>query len=256
VLSWLGNSGAYGLQFRPDLFSSPAWAFVTNPVSSAGGTNEVRIGPDGTQGFIYYWLTDGSYGNCTNCFECINPGGQDHATCCDYDIHCIAGTSDMRIGLFQSTGNFITADGFPVDANPVFAGYKGYSFRFGPNMMHDPGVHADPANSGRWVDCRPEVHKTGNFYKKPASLANLMYSNDGQSPIYIYGFNLPPGQFSLLTVSLERLSTSSVRLSITLNGLTQSWTDTSSTDQPAKIDVLAFHMRNGRPYSRLVLTKP
>ena len=161
----------------------------------------------------------------------------------------------MRIGLFQSDGEYITADGYNVASNSIFAGYKGYSFRFGPNMMHDPGTNASPAGSGRWVDCRPEVHKTGAFHKKPASLANLMYSNDNQED-YIYGFNLPPGQFSLLTVSLERLSSSSVRLSIRLNGLTQTWTDTSSSEQPTNINVLAFHMRNGRPYSRLVLAKP
>ncbi|MEI6194747.1 MAG: Calx-beta domain-containing protein [Verrucomicrobiota bacterium] len=203
---------------------------------------------------VYYWLTDGDYGNCPDCFACINPGGQDHATCSDFDIHCIAGTSDMRIGLFQSDGEYITADGYNVASNSIFAGYKGYSFRFGPNMLHDPGTNANPVGSGRWVDCRPEVHKTGAFHKKPAALANLMYSNDNQKD-YIYGFNLPPGQFSLLTVSLERLSPSSVKLSITLNGLTQTWTDTSSSEQPTNINVLAFHMRNGRPYSRLVLSK-
>ncbi len=203
---------------------------------------------------VYYWLTDGDYGVCPDCFACLKPG-QNNATCSDNDIHCIAGTSDMRIGLFQSDGEYITADGYNVASNSIFAGYKGYSFRFGPNMMHDPGTNASPAGSGRWVDCRPEVHKTGAFHKKPASLANLMYSNDNQED-YIYGFNLPPGQFSLLTVSLERLSSSSVRLSITLNGLTQTWTDTSSSEQPTNINVLAFHMRNGRPYSRLVLAKP
>jgi hypothetical protein len=203
---------------------------------------------------VYLWMTDGRCGTCSDCFACLYPG-QSEVGCFDDDIHCIAGTSDLRIGLFESGGQYITADGFAVDANPVFAGYKGYSFRFGPNMMHDPGIYADPPGSGRWVDCRPEVHKTGAFHKKPLSLDNLMYSNDSQKD-YIYGFNLPPGQFSLLRVSLERLSSSSVKLSITLNGLTQTWTDTSVSEQPSKIDVLAIHMRNGRPYSRLVLAKP
>ena len=46
-----------------------------------------------------------------------------------------------------------------------------------------------------------------------------------------------------------------MKLTITLNNRTYSWTDTSSSEQPSKIDVLAVHMRNHRPYSRLVLGK-
>jgi hypothetical protein len=40
---------------------------------------------------------------------------------------------------------------------------------------------------------------------------------------------------------------------MTFNGKTYSTTDGSSTNQPQKIDVLGIYMRNGRPYTRLVL---
>ena len=69
----------------------------------------------------------------------------------------------------------------------------------------------------------------------------------------VTSLELPPGQWSLFTVSLERTSSSRVRMSITLNGRTQSYTD-SGGGQPSKIDVFGVHMRNGRPYSRLVLS--
>jgi hypothetical protein len=110
----------------------------------------------------------------------------------------------------------------------------------------------------RWLDCQepePEVHKTGQFQKKPVSLSNLLSTNDGLSSNDdpIPGFELPPGEFSLFTVRLERLSSSEVELSITLNDRTYTWVDDDDDDQPQKIDVLAVHMRNHRPYSRLVL---
>jgi len=106
-----------------------------------------------------------------------------------------------------------------------------------------------------WVeDCRgsPETHKTGNFAKKPAGSSSLQHVNEGLMD-YIPGFELPPGEYSLLTLRLQRNSSSSVKLSITLNGRTYQMDDNSSTDQPQKINLFAVSMRNSRPYSRLVL---
>ncbi|HUT28731.1 MAG TPA: Calx-beta domain-containing protein [Sedimentisphaerales bacterium] len=210
--------------------------------SPQGGEQYITRIPDQALGQVgqvversYYWLTDGQH-DCADCFAC--PGG-----CYDNSIECIAGTSDMRVGLFEADGEWVTSDGFSVTGSSIFAGYKGYAWRFGPNMLAGPT---------RWVDCLDEVHKTGNFQKKPASLDNLMNTNDGLTD-YIPGFELTPGEWSVLTVKLERTGSSSVRSSITLNDRTYTWTDTSSTDQPSKIDVLAVHMRNNRPYSRLVL---
>ena len=39
VLSWVDGLGLYSVQFRPDLPNLPTWAFITNQVTSVGGTN-------------------------------------------------------------------------------------------------------------------------------------------------------------------------------------------------------------------------
>jgi hypothetical protein len=201
----------------------------------------------------YWWMSDGegheSHPECE-----IGCQRNDEGCPCDYDddIQCVAGTSDFRVGLFEADGEYISADGFEVYGSSIFTGYKGYGWRFGPHMDSYPT---------RWEDCqepKPEVHKTGNFQKKPVDLSNLLSTNDGLSgrDNPIPGFELPPGEWSLFTIRLERLSSSSVELSITLNDRTYTWTDGDDDDQPQKIDVLAVHMRNGRPYSRLVLDTP
>jgi len=218
-------NGDGDLEWDPEKGGQFITRLPDKPLSQPGDVVEIS----------YYWLTDGAH-SCPDCFDC-------ELYCHDDDITCIAGTSDMRVGLFEADGEWITSDGFAVSGSSIFAGYKGYAWRFGPNMIAGPT---------RWVDCTGEVHKTGNFQKKPADLSNLMYTNDGLED-YIPGFELPPGEWSLLTVRLERLSASDVVSSITLNDRTYTWTDDSSSDQPAKIDVMAVHMRNGRPYSRLVL---
>ncbi|MHC4619628.1 MAG: Calx-beta domain-containing protein, partial [Planctomycetota bacterium] len=182
----------------------------------------------------YFYMSTGK-DDCPpdSCYNCIY---------CDDDITCIAGTSDFRFGLFQADGEYVTSDGFDTSSS-IFAGYKGYNWRFGPHLQPYPT---------RWVDCTGEVHKTGNFAKKPESSSNLMTINEGLED-YIPGFDLPPGEWSIITVSLERLSSSSVKTLITLNDTTYTWTDTSSSGQPTMIDVFGIHMRNGRPYWQLVL---
>jgi hypothetical protein len=187
---------------------------------------------------ISYWLlTDGDH-DCPDCFSC-------DPYCLDDDITCIAGTSDFRFGMFEADGEYITSDGMGHN-NPVFIGYKGYNWRFGPNMLAGPT---------RWVEyCKeePEAHKTGNFAKKPVDSDSLMSINEGLED-YIPGFECPPGTWSLLTLRLERTSSSSIEMLITYNDRTYTWTDSSGDDQPSKIDVFGVHMRNGRPYYRLVL---
>jgi len=185
----------------------------------------------------YWWLSDGD-NDCADCFDC-------ELYCHDDDITCIAGTSDFRIGLFDADSEYIDDDGFDVTGNSIFTGYTGYNFRFGPNMIAGPN---------RWVDCTSEVHKTGMFAKKPQSSTSLMYLNEGLMD-YIDGFELTPGDWSQLTVSLKRTAASTVRLQITLNDTTQTDYDTNSSEQPSNIDVFALHMRNSRPYSRVVLKK-
>ncbi|MHC4212684.1 MAG: Calx-beta domain-containing protein [Planctomycetota bacterium] len=178
--------------------------------------------------FQYWWMSDGQ-DNCADCFSC-------DLYCLDDDIRCIAGTSDFRAGLFEADGEYVTDDGFDTSSS-IFTGYKGYGWRFGPNMLAGPT---------RWVDCTGEVHKTGNFAKKPVDSSNLLTSNDGLED-YIPGFELPPGEWSLWTIWLERTATNTIEVGITLNDRTYIYTDGSSSGQPSKIDVFAIHMRNGRP---------
>ena len=181
----------------------------------------------------YIFMTDGNH-TCPDCFAC--PVG-----CYNDDITCIDGTSDIRFGLFESNGQYRYGDGEGPD---TVVGYLGYGFRFGPNMMAGPT---------RWVDCLNETHKTGMFSKKGYFQGDLLMANEGLMD-YIPGFELPPGEYSLLVLRLERLSSSSVKLYITLNGRTYTDVDDSSSDQPHNIDVFAFGMRNNRPYSRMVLS--
>jgi len=189
---------------------------------------------------ISYWLlTDGDH-DCPDCFGC-------DPYCLDDDITCIAGTSDFRFGMFEADGEYITSDGMGHN-NSMFVGYKGYNWRFGPNMLDGPT---------RWVEyCKgpdkPETHKTGNFAKKPVDSDSLMSINEGLED-YIPGFECPPGTWSLLTLRLKRTSSSSIEMLITYNDRTYTWTDNNSGEQPSMIDVLGVHMRNGRPYDRLVL---
>jgi hypothetical protein len=78
--------------------------------------------------------------------------------------------------------------------------------------------------------------------------------NTGFFGDYIDGFELAPGDYSFFKVKYERLSSSRVEISITLNGRTQSAVDSSGSGQPQKIDVFAIYMRNKRVYNRHVLS--
>ena len=175
----------------------------------------------------YMFMSDGDH-DCEDCLKCPD-------SCFDADITCLAGTSDIRVGLFQSIVRGAGSDGY--------RGFKGYNFRFGPNMMAGPT---------RWVDCTDEVHKTGMFGKKPVNRSDFMSRNAGLMG-RIPGFELKPGEYSYFKVKLERIAADSVLLSITLNDRTIMYLDDSSEDQPEKIDVFAVSMRNKRPFTRLVL---
>jgi hypothetical protein len=213
------------LEWDPDKGGQFVTRIPTQDFSKTGDKVEIT----------YWWLTDGATpcDNVDDCYDCPR---------CTGDIRCISGTSDFRAGLFEADGEYIDHDVYSV-RNDIFVGYKGYNFRFGPNMRDEPT---------RWVDCDGEVHKTGSFAKKPAGSTNLMTRNEGLMD-YIPGFELTPGEWSLWKISIERTSSSRVRLSITLNGRTYTDTDNDGSDQPQKIDVFGIHMRNGRNYNRLVL---
>ncbi len=184
--------------------------------------------------FKYWWMTDGPH-DCPDCFGC-------DPYCLDDDITCIAGTGDFRAGLFEADGEYITDDGYDISSS-VFQGYKGYQWRFGPNML------AGPLRIEEWCQGYKEVHKTGQTKKKDVSFSDLMKSNDHPKLRDLPGFELPPGEWSLWTIWLERTASDTVEVGITLNDRTYIVEDDSSSGQPSKIDVFAIYMRNGRPYS-------
>ena len=62
------------------------------------------------------------------------------------------------------------------------------------------------------------------------------------------GFGLPPGVEGVLKLRLERLSASSIRMTIELNGHHYERIDTTAEHQPMKIDVFAIQSPNGQPY--------
>ena len=173
----------------------------------------------------YMFMSDGPHG----CGErrkknCLTSDDDD---CYENDITCIAGTSDIRIGLFEE---------YPDPEDPGDMDLRGYNFRFGPNMMAGPT---------RWIDYKGEVHKTGMFGNRGMS------TNSGLMGV-IPGFELEPGKFSFLRVRLERISSDSILLSIKLNGRTIEYLDVAGENMPENIDVFAVSMRNSRPYSRVV----
>jgi hypothetical protein len=194
----------------------------------------------------YWWLSDGQ-GNIDGCDDC-----QNEATCnFNKDITCVSGTGDYRVGLFESDGDYVTADGMGLE-NEIFTGYKGYKF------CTQPHVDIEPV---RWQEASGEPHIAGGFYERDmVDDPRLLSVNTVFDRISMYGgFELPLGQFSLWTIKLERLSENSVEMSITLNGITYTDIDTTNTvavPQPNKIDVFAIEFPNPNPYSRVVLDIP
>jgi hypothetical protein len=177
----------------------------------------------------WYWLSDGDH-DCADCFDC-------GLYCHDYDITCIAGTSDIRFGFFQSDGvNFPTQDDYGHDT----CGYRGFAWRFGPNMIAGPT---------RWVDCQSEVHKTGMFAYVPTGQCDLLGTNSNLGP-GLPGFETPPGEWTVATFKIQRTG-SSMRLEMTLNDRTYDWT--TGDLGTSFIDIISMGMRNGRDYNRIVL---
>jgi len=193
----------------------------------------------------YYWLSDGQ-ANIEGCNDCT-------AETCNFnkDITCVSGTGDFRVGLFESDGDYVTADGMGVE-NEIFRGYKGYKFCMQP--------HVDP-NVVRWVEPSGEPHIAGGFYERDmVDDPRLLGVNKVFDRISMYGgFGLPLARFSPWTIRLERLSPDSIQMSITLNGITYTDiddTNTAAIPQPGKIDVFAIEFPNPNPYTKVILAGP
>jgi len=194
----------------------------------------------------YYWLSDGQ-GNIEGCDDC-----QNEATCnFNKDITCVSGTGDFRVGLFESDGDYITADGMGL-TNDIFIGYKGYKFCMQPHVPETPV---------RWQEESGEPHIAGGFYERDmVDDPRLMTVNKVFDRISMFGgYDLPLDTWSLWTIRLERISSGSIEMSMTLNGITYldiDVTDSTAVPQPQKIDVFAIDFANPNPYSRVVLDVP
>ena len=192
----------------------------------------------------YFWLSDGQ-GNIDGCVDCC----QCEDTCQkNKDITCVSGTGDFRVGLFESDGDYITADGMGL-TNDIFMGYKGYKF------CTQPHVDIEPV---RWQEASGEPHIAGGFYERDmVDDPRLMTVNQVFDRISMYGgFELPLDTWTLWTIRLERLSPTSVEMSITMNGITYTDIDTTNTaaiPQPNKIDVFAIDFANPNPFDKIVL---
>jgi hypothetical protein len=168
-------------------------------------------------------------------------------------VACLAGTGDFRIGLFDSGGRFVARDGVGLESD-VFQGWRGYQWRFFP--------HLRPDEVKRWKEPKPdgtlESHTNLRFWKRvEPDQRSLLGSKESWSTLryepFAGGFDVPQGRFRRLVFRIERQSEDRVKVSLTLNGKTFFRLDEDPASQPQKIDVLAIHMPNARPYHEVVL---
>jgi hypothetical protein len=135
--------------------------------------------------------------------------------------------------------------------NDIFRGYKGYKFCMQPHVDQEPV---------RWEEPSGEPHIAGGFYERDmVDDPRLLSVNTVFDRISMFGgFELPLNSWSPWIIRLERLSFTSIKMSITLNGITYTdidTTNTTSVPQPQKIDVFAIEFPNPNPYTKVVLDK-
>jgi hypothetical protein len=194
--------------------------------------------------FSYILTSTGDVDYGCECYKDYNPDPDAYDYCTD--IRCVGGTGDFRIGLFDSNGKgYITKDNMGPN-NEIFRGYLGYHFRVFPHVPQDArsrfteyktgGGSESHTNSSLWERSNP----TGNN----ALLSNSNSWNRLGSPM-TGGFGIPVGGSALMTIRLERTSSSRARISITCNGKTWSNSSESSDTIPNKIDVFAMWSNSG-----------
>jgi hypothetical protein len=236
-----------------------------HPLDSAGDVVEFR----------YLFLSDGDANmpGCTtfdgsvcrdNCSECPMEGSTHpcHQIGCDHDddIACLAGTGDFRVGVFDSNGRGKVADHGFGEKNDLFAGYLGYQWRFHPHIC-DVKRYTELKS-----DCDTESHTNVTAWKRaepaidPCS-EELLGDCDPRPWSRIFDpvaacFDLTPNTFGELLLRLERLDDDRIRIQFKFNGVgTFEVVDDDDSNQPSKIDVLAIHFSNARPYRIVQLKK-
>jgi len=170
--------------------------------------------------------------------------------CQKNSVRCLAGTGDFRIGLLDTSKQTrrVTNDSWcPAGVGygdmtkcliDVGDGVRGYDFRIFPHLTskakHEPGQ----------VPC--------SIYRK--SSANLF----GKSPrLGEWGcFGAPLGEWTTLSLVVERRSSDRFKVSMKMNGVEYSADDRVSEHDPTaltRIDAVAIGYPNGRGYSYIEL---
>jgi hypothetical protein len=197
----------------------------------------------------YVWHSIGDYLGC----DCHDPPNCNF----DDDVTCLAGTGDFRLGLFDSnTKGYVTGDYFG-EKNPIFLGYIGYQWRFHPHVCDSerfieqkPGGGTEShTNISCWKRDEPYIEPCGQELLGDCDPRPWVRIKDPEPACFNLGFD----EWAMLTIEVERVSSSSLKTTFTFNGRTFNVTDSDSLYQPDKIDVFAVHFSNARPYDIVVL---
>jgi hypothetical protein len=144
------------------------------------------------------------------------------------------GTGDIRIGLFDSNGSCIPAPPtwYVDDCWGLYLGYR-------------IGFSAHASGYGGHISKRK--------YPAPDEVSLVQAAEgpygDNSSQKDINAFELARGQWALLTLRLERFSSSEVVFTVSCNGRVAVLTDSDPQNQPQKIDAMAMYFANVRSYT-------
>ena len=159
------------------------------------------------------------------------------------------GTGDIRTGVFDSNGSCHATLGDLWYHHDCWLGYLGYRVGFSPHA--NPDGYAGRLAKRIW----PFGENDDGWGFSLLQAAEDTYGdNSGQQKID--GFGLPLGQWSQLTIRLERTSPSTVVYTATCNGVTYTLTDDDPKYQPQKIDALGMYFANDRPYDLITFAIP
>jgi len=205
--------------------------------------------------FTFRWRSSGSNLCPASCFSngeyCQSKTC--HTKCVSKSVSCLGGTGDFRIALLDTS----KANGTLSEDNwcPAGVGYgdmtkrlteapfdtmKGYDFRIFPHLTskakHEPGQ----------VPC--------SIYRKTSP--NLF----GKSPrLGEWGcFGAPLGEWTTLSLVVERRDSDRFKLSMSMNGVTYSADDHVSPSDPSalsRVDAVAIGYPNGRGYTFVELAE-
>ncbi|MHC4625047.1 MAG: hypothetical protein ACYS4W_14225 [Planctomycetota bacterium] len=158
------------------------------------------------------------------------------------DPTLLSGTGDLRIGLFDSNGGgHIDSDNSGY-RNDKWQSYLGYCARICPCLPVGIEREHSDAIPGKFMkrskdmgdDVRRSLVQKAGPYTRSRDLS---------------GFGLKLGEFSKLTLRVERKSAETLEFSVTLKGTTYIYEDDEPELQPKKIDAMAIYFPNPNEYT-------